>query len=140
MPEIEFAQKAVVVDGDRVLLVHKSDKDPYNPGMWELPGGRNTGSEEPDDQIRREVLEETGLTVEPGQPIDLWSWDMDSNGSPVKVIAVSRYCYLIDAVGIAPAREKDDYLDGQAWHHKSDLLSLNIIPSQIPTIKHILEK
>src|SRR6185503_15964129 len=95
----EFAQKAVIFDGDNLLLVRKSGMDPYNPGRWELPGGRLKGAEDLDDQIRREVMEETGLTVEPGALIDLWSWELHNGGEITRVVAVSRYCHLLDTAG-----------------------------------------
>src|ERR1051325_4453595 len=96
MARLEFAQKAVITDGEKFLLVRKSPKDPYNPGMWEFPGGRLAYAEDLDQHVRREVLEETGLLVEPGRIIDLWSWEMRWHDEDVRVIAVSRYCRLID--------------------------------------------
>jgi 8-oxo-dGTP pyrophosphatase MutT (NUDIX family) len=139
MIRIEFAQKAVITNDGKYLLVRKSAADPYNPGRWEFPGGRMKASDDLDEHIRREVLEETGLRVEPGEPIDIWSWDMDWDGEPVRVIAVSRYCHLVDTTGVSPQREPDDYLDGQAWYSKAELLSLNVINSQLGTIKLIAQ-
>jgi 8-oxo-dGTP pyrophosphatase MutT (NUDIX family) len=46
-------------DGDgRVLLVYEVDSD-----AWSTPGGSVDVDEAPEDAARREVLEETGLTV-----------------------------------------------------------------------------
>ncbi|MBB5868954.1 ADP-ribose pyrophosphatase YjhB (NUDIX family) [Allocatelliglobosispora scoriae] len=51
----------VVVDGDgRVLVVQRRDN-----GRWELPGGILELDESIEDGMRREVLEETGVEVEP---------------------------------------------------------------------------
>ena len=53
---------AAIVDGDRVLAIRRRDND-----KWEPPGG----TLEPDESIlsglRREVLEETGLSVDNAQ-------------------------------------------------------------------------
>lgn len=121
-------------------MVRKSSDDPYNPGRWELPGGRLAGAEDVDAHIRREVLEETGLSVEPGALIDLWSWEMTWHGERVRVVAVSRYCHVLDAAGVEPTRERDDYLDDQVWYPRSELLNLDIIPGQLPTIKALVER
>src|ERR1700730_13296063 len=95
MTAVQFAQKAVVTDDSgKILLVRKSDEDPNQPGRWELPGGRLIPSEDVDAHMIREVREETGLSVFPGQPIDLWSWQMSWHGEQVQVVAVSRYCKL----------------------------------------------
>jgi 8-oxo-dGTP diphosphatase len=139
MPRLEFAQKAVVIDGDRVLLVRKSRDDPHNPGKWELPGGRMKGAEDVDAHIMREVLEETGLTILPGRPIHVWSWEMSWDGEEIRVIAVSRYCGLTSMPVQDLQHEKDDYLSGQQWFLRKELPSLNIISSQIPTINLVIK-
>jgi ADP-ribose pyrophosphatase YjhB (NUDIX family) len=55
---------ALVVDAeDRLLLVRRAH-DPYG-GTWDLPGGFLEEPEDPLDALRRELLEETGLEVEP---------------------------------------------------------------------------
>lgn len=138
MTRIQFAQKAVITNGDKVLLVRKSSSDPYNPGRWELPGGRLEEEEGLDDHVKREVLEETGLFVLPGRPIHMWSWEMLWNGEPVRVVAVSRYCELESRKGVEPIREKDDFIEDQMWVTRSALLSMDIIPSQLPTVESVV--
>ena len=73
------------------------------------------GSEDIDAHIIREVLEETGLTVSPGRPIHLWSWEMSWSGESVRVVAVSRYCELTSSPAQSLQREEDDYLSEQRW-------------------------
>ena len=45
-----------------MLAIKRADN-----GEWVLPGGIVELDEDPRDTVRREVLEETGVTVEPGQ-------------------------------------------------------------------------
>jgi len=137
---IQFAQKAVVAKDDKILLVRKSEEDPNYPGRWELPGGRLKGAEDVDAHLVREVLEETGLTVCPGQLIDLWSWDMSWHGEQVRVIAVSRYCTLQSPSLAELRREYDDYLTEQHWFSRSELLTLEVIPSQLSTIRKVMSE
>ncbi len=140
MTEVQFAQKAVVTRNNKILLVRKSQDDPYYPGLWELPGGRLRGPEDMDAHMKREVLEETGLKVCPGALIDLWSWNMSWHGEGVRVVAVSRYCTVEPGSRRAKLRrEPDDYLADQRWFSKSDLQGLEIVPSQMPTIKTVID-
>jgi ADP-ribose pyrophosphatase YjhB (NUDIX family) len=68
----------VVWHGDRVLLVRR-DKPPRE-GQWSLPGGAQQLGETLAETARREVAEEAGLEVEPGEivaTLDLIERDPD---------------------------------------------------------------
>ena len=53
----------VVLKPDAVLLVRRGK--PPNMGAWSLPGGAQEVGETAEDAARRELLEETGVTVGP---------------------------------------------------------------------------
>ncbi len=61
---------AVIIRGDRVLLVRRAT-EPLQ-GEWSVPGGVLELGEKLCEGIRREVLEETGLQVEPGEVLDVF--------------------------------------------------------------------
>ena len=50
---------AVIREDGRMLAIKRADN-----GEWELPGGIVELDEDPRETVRREVLEETGVTVE----------------------------------------------------------------------------
>ena len=56
----KVAQKAVIVRNGEVLLV----RDPRNPDIWELPGGRLNDGEEPAIGLAREIFEELGAKIQ----------------------------------------------------------------------------
>jgi 8-oxo-dGTP diphosphatase len=59
---------ALIFDEERVLLAHRRDI-----GWWNLPGGAVDPGETVDEALRREVREETGLEVEVGQLVGVYS-------------------------------------------------------------------
>jgi 8-oxo-dGTP diphosphatase len=67
---------ALVVDGEGRLLLARRAIEPFR-GFWDTPGGFVEEGEHPLAALRRELLEETGLVVEPGEFHGVW---MDSYG------------------------------------------------------------
>lgn len=57
---------AVIKDDKGRLLLIKRGHEPA-AGLWSLPGGRIEPGETDTEALVREMREETGLTVEPGQ-------------------------------------------------------------------------
>jgi 8-oxo-dGTP diphosphatase len=57
---------AVAIRDDGALLLVRRGKAPAL-GRWSLPGGRVEWGEPLSDALRREVVEETGLAVAPGE-------------------------------------------------------------------------
>jgi 8-oxo-dGTP diphosphatase len=57
---------AVVTDSRGRLLLIKRGHEP-GAGLWSLPGGRIEPGETDAEALMREMLEETGLAVEPGR-------------------------------------------------------------------------
>jgi 8-oxo-dGTP diphosphatase len=59
------AVAALVVDGDMRLLLARRAHEP-DAGRWDTPGGFLNEDEEPLDALRRELREEAGVEIEPG--------------------------------------------------------------------------
>ena len=68
--------KAIVYDGNKVLILKRSGHLDKHPGEWDLPGGHAIKGEDMQDALQREVWEETGLTVR--SPEKLYSQGRDT--------------------------------------------------------------
>ena len=55
--------KAVIYDGNKVLILKRSGNLEKHPNEWDLPGGHIIEGEDMQDGLQREVWEETGLVV-----------------------------------------------------------------------------
>ena len=62
---IEVTTLCYIVRGDEVLMLHRTKKkSDLNEGKWIGVGGHVKAGESPYDCVRRETLEETGLTLQ----------------------------------------------------------------------------
>jgi mutator protein MutT len=77
---------AVVIHEGRVLLIRRG-KDPLR-GRWVIPGGTVEAGETLHDALVREVREETGLTVRPGDVVLVFDRILHEEGE-------LRYHYVI---------------------------------------------
>ena len=72
---------ALIFEGAKILLVERG-KEPLK-GYWSLPGGILETGEKLEAAVRREVLEETGLEVEPLSIFEIFERIMpDAGGRP----------------------------------------------------------
>jgi ADP-ribose pyrophosphatase YjhB (NUDIX family) len=60
-----------VIERDGKILLGRRAYDP-GAGLWGLPGGFLEEGETPGDGLRREIREETGLEIEPGNLFGSW--------------------------------------------------------------------
>ena len=58
----------LVYDGDKLLILKRSD-DQMLGGLWEFPGGKLEEGETPQQAVKREIMEETGLPVKVGKKL-----------------------------------------------------------------------
>ncbi len=66
--EYKLAVGMWIVDGDgKIFLTRRSMEKAYAPGKWENPAGHVQAGESPVNAIVRELFEETGIRIEPGQ-------------------------------------------------------------------------
>lgn len=125
---------AIVHDqSGRLLLIHKTDND-----LWALPGGGHEIGENISDTVVREVLEETGISVEVQSIVGIYT-------DPRHVIAYDdgevrqqfSICFLARPVS-GSLRTSDESKEVR-WVDPADLDKLEIHPSMRLRITHGLD-
>jgi len=94
---------ALVVDERGRVLLARRAFEPFK-GLWDIPGGFLEEGEHPLEGIRRELLEETGLEVEPLEFLGVW---MDSYGGDSTAEATLNLYWTARATG-GEAQAADD--------------------------------
>jgi len=133
---VQFAQKAIIIHKNKLLMIKKSNKDNVNPYRWEIPGGRKQVGESLDEHIIREVKEEVGINIVPKDIFDLWEFEINVDGTPNTVVAVSRFCEIIDG----NINLTEDVIDNCQWVEiNAELLNYNLIPGIRRTIEKLID-
>jgi len=116
---------AVVKDAQGRLLLIKRGHEP-GAGLWSLPGGRIEPGETDAEALVREMLEETGLTVEPGRLIG----SVKRQGRGGDVIDIRDYAATVIS---GTLRAGDDAADAR-WVNVADLGSLAVTDGLIEAL------
>lgn len=100
-------------DEDRLLLARAAPRLTLR-GRWFLPGGGVQHGENPEDSLRREIAEESGLTVVPGPLLDVLS-DVRTIPDGTSLHTV-RLIYEVASWHGALRPEVDGTTDAVAWY------------------------
>jgi len=114
------------------LLLRRSENSHTNPGKWDLPGGKLGPGETLGDAIVREVWEETGISIVPGEIAGDIIFELPEK----KVIAIVYNCGYI----IADVKLSYEHIE-YAWISIDSILEMNTLPTHFKDFfkRHITE-
>ena len=122
----------VVIKEDRVLLVRRG-KAP-SEGEWAIPGGSVELGETLQEAVRREILEETGISIRVGEPIHIFDDVRRDEAGHI------RFHYVIlDFSGeflSGEIKAADDARDAR-WVSSAEFSQLNINSNTIKLMKKL---
>jgi 8-oxo-dGTP diphosphatase len=108
---------ALLRDGNRVLLVHRSPRRRWYPDVWDLPGGHVEPGESPGTALARELREELGIDIvaPSGPPMHAFRAD-----------TLDMQIWLIEAWTGSPANVAPEEHDAIAWFTEDALGGLSL--------------
>jgi 8-oxo-dGTP diphosphatase len=102
-----FLGVSAIVTRHGAVLVGRR-RGAHGAGTWAFPGGKPDPGEHPHDTVRRELLEETGLTARSVEPV---AWTSDVIADSAHYITLH---HLVNADG-EPAVREPDKVEGWRW-------------------------
>lgn len=132
---LQFAQKALIIKNNKILLIKKSSKDKIQPLKYDLPGGRKKVDETLEEHIKREVKEEVGLDIVPGKLFDMWQFFIPQGDKKITGIAVARFCEIVNG----DIKITEDEISSYEWFNiDKKLLELNYVSGMFKTIEKLV--
>ncbi|MFN8576020.1 MAG: (deoxy)nucleoside triphosphate pyrophosphohydrolase [Candidatus Sericytochromatia bacterium] len=122
---------AIIINQNNEILCALRSEKMSSAGFWEFPGGKIENGESVTESIIREIKEELNCDVLPEEKI----FDDYTHEYPhiiVRLITVK--CKIISGVPEPLEHEK------LFWANKENILSLNWLEADIPTIKKLLNE
>ncbi len=120
----------VIRQGDKFLLIKRADDEDVFPGLWGIPGGTVEPTDNTlEDALRRECLEEIGITV---GNIKLVTNDIHDKGDKGAIYIVYEASYVSGEV---------KPLDGTAdakWLTIEEIRELELTPKTLEIIEECL--
>ena len=121
---------ALIINEGRILLIRRA-RGAY-VDHWAVPGGRQRRGETMREAAAREVFEETGLTVEVGDP--LWVGDILDEAVP------PAYHYTVvdfEAVVIGGDLEAGDDAAEARWVPVEEIRDMRLTPTMVDLIDEL---
>jgi len=124
--EVRIACAGAVVrrDDGRILVIRRGR--PPSQGLWSVPGGRVEPGETLEEAARREVAEETGLTIRIGALLGR----TDLPAGPHTVYDVSDFAATVD--GDPDTLVPGDDASDARWVTRAEFEALEVTPTLVP--------
>lgn len=81
--------KAIIVHNNKVLVLREASyEEGTNTGLWDVPGGRINSDEPILEGLAREVKEESGLSITPGEVLGVFETFPEIKGELCHIVRV----------------------------------------------------
>ncbi len=117
---IRAAGKAAIInEKEEILAIKRAGDETHLENLWDVPGGRFDHGETPQEGLKREVREESGLQIRIVEPVKSWSFTRE-NGE--QVFGTTFLCEPEEGLEVDLGDEHTDF----RWVNVSELEGLEM--------------
>jgi 8-oxo-dGTP diphosphatase len=127
--KIVQAAAAILVNPSGEVFIAERPTGKIWPGYWEFPGGKIEAGETPEMALKREMLEEIGVTLKSFTP---FSFVSETRGDYHVIV----FCYLCRAWQGEPQAHENQQM---AWVKPEALDGYKLLPSNKGIVKQLKE-
>lgn len=131
--KILISIRAIIYDSnEKILLVRRAKDTTWNPGVFELPGGKPKFGENLNECIANEIFEETGLSINIQGESRIIGSHIENTNIKYKdflVLEATTICDLIGSNHVILSNEHSEYM----WKDKFEIMRLSNITKQTRT-------
>lgn len=120
---------AALIDSDGRILVQQRPPGRSLAGLWEFPGGKIEAGESPEDALVRELHEELGITVRPG--------DLVPGPFVTEALGNANLLLLLFLCRAWSGVPEAHHATRLAWHSVGALAQIAMPPADIPLVENL---
>lgn len=128
VPPVDVVAGILEYEG-RFLIARRSNHGRL-PNLWEFPGGKVELGEEPTEALKREFLEELGVTIDVGKPVGT-----NIHQYPDGSVRLSGF-KVYHQTGRFETRVHEEL----RWVRLSELRDFPLAPADIPLVRALVEE
>lgn len=127
-----LAVKGIIKKDGKILVLKRAKNDDHQPGVWETVGGGIDEQMSPQEALKKEIIEETGLEVEIGEPFHVFTFTKDTGEFKIGITFLCEYV----SGEVRWSNEHSEY----RWIDPNEFKKLNSIPSLYAEIDKYTQK